>query len=150
MGRAGRAVLRSSTNSSHLLTTDKGTKILLDCGLYQGNDPDFDDFNHEWVFNPADIDVMVLSHSHIDHAGRIPKLCKDGFEGDVVCTSATRDLAAIMLLDSGFIQEKDNEWMNKRRARKDLPPVPPLYIRCQMHNVLWNSLLVLVMDGGFV
>ena len=115
------------TGSSHLLTTDKGTKILLDCGLYQGNDPDFDDFNHEWVFNPADIDVMVLSHSHIDHAGRIPKLCKDGFEGDVVCTSATRDLAAIMLLDSGFIQEKDNEWMNKRRARKDLPPVPPLY-----------------------
>ena len=115
------------TGSSHLVTTDHGTKVLLDCGLYQGNDPDFDDFNHEWVFDPKEVDVMVLSHSHIDHAGRIPKLCKDGFKGDVVCTSATRDLAAIMLLDSGFIQEKDNEWINKKRLRKDLPPVPPLY-----------------------
>lgn len=118
---------RTVTGSSHLITTDRGTKVLLDCGLYQGNDPDFDDFNHEWVFNPQDIDVAILSHSHIDHAGRIPKLCKDGFKGDIVCTSATRDLAALMLLDSGFIQEKDNEWLNKRRARKDLPPVPPLY-----------------------
>jgi metallo-beta-lactamase family protein len=115
------------TGSSHLVTTDRGTKVLLDCGLYQGNDPDFDDFNRDWVFNPEDVDVLVLSHSHIDHAGRIPKLAKDGFKGDIVCTSATRDLAAIMLLDSGFIQEKDNEWVNKRRARKDLPAVPPLY-----------------------
>ncbi len=118
---------RTVTGSSHLITTDNGVKILLDCGLYQGNDPDFDDFNQEWVFNPEDIDVLVLSHSHIDHAGRIPKLVKDGFKGDIVCTSATRDLAAIMLLDSGFIQEKDNEWINKKRARRDLPPVPPLY-----------------------
>ncbi len=115
------------TGSSHLITKDRGTKILFDCGLYQGNDPDFDDFNQDWVFSPSEVDVMVLSHSHIDHAGRIPKLCKDGFKGDVVCTSATRDLAALMLLDSGFIQEKDNEWMNKRRARKELPPMPPLY-----------------------
>ena len=118
---------RTVTGSSHLITTDDGFNVLLDCGLYQGNDPDFDDFNHEWVFDPAEIDVLVLSHSHIDHAGRIPKLVKDGFRGDIVCTSATRDLCAIMLLDSGFIQEKDNELINKRRARKDLPPVPPLY-----------------------
>ena len=118
---------RTVTGSSHLITAPDGTKILLDCGLYQGNDPDFDDFNQEWSFNPEEIDVMVLSHSHIDHAGRIPKLVKDGFKGDIVCTSATRDLAAIMLLDSAFIQEKDNEWVNKKRDRKGLPPIDPLY-----------------------
>ncbi len=118
---------RTVTGSCHLIITDDGTRILLDCGLYQGNDPDFDDFNQEWSFNPEEIDVLVLSHSHIDHAGRIPKLVKDGFKGDIVCTSATRDLAAIMLMDSGFIQEKDNVWINKKRARKDLPPIPPLY-----------------------
>jgi metallo-beta-lactamase family protein len=115
------------TGSSHLITTDSGINILLDCGLYQGNDADFDDFNHEWVFNPEEIDVLVLSHSHIDHAGRIPKLTKDGFKGDIVCTSATRDLCSIMLMDSAYIQEKDNEWINKKRARKDLAPVAPLY-----------------------
>ncbi|MBT8326374.1 MAG: MBL fold metallo-hydrolase, partial [Bacteroidia bacterium] len=81
---------RTVTGSCHLITTDDGTKILLDCGLYQGNDPDFDDFNHDWSFDPEEIDVLVLSHSHIDHAGRIPKLVKDGFKGDIVCTSATR------------------------------------------------------------
>lgn len=115
------------TGSSHLLTTDDGVNILLDCGLYQGNDPDFDDFNHEWSFNPKDIDVLVLSHSHIDHAGRIPKLVRDGFTGNIIATSATLDLCSIMLLDSGFIQEKDNEWVNKKRLRKGLPAVPPLY-----------------------
>ncbi|PCJ66751.1 MAG: MBL fold metallo-hydrolase [Bacteroidetes bacterium] len=115
------------TGSNHLLTTDDGIKILLDCGLYQGRDPDFDDFNQEWSFNPEEIDVLVLSHSHIDHAGRIPKLVRDGFRGNIICTSATRDLCSIMLLDSGFIQEKDNEWVNKKRARKNLPAVPPLY-----------------------
>lgn len=118
---------RTVTGSCHLLTTDNGTKILLDCGLYQGNDPDFDDFNPEWSFNPEDIDYLILSHSHIDHTGRVPKLVKDGFKGDIICTSATRDLCALMLLDSGFIQEKDNAWINKKRARKDLPPVDPLY-----------------------
>jgi metallo-beta-lactamase family protein len=118
---------RTVTGSCHLITTDDGTKILLDCGLYQGNDPDFDDFNQEWAFDPDDIDVMVLSHSHIDHAGRIPKLVKDGFEGDIVCTSATRDLSAIMLLDSAFIQEKDIVWVNKRRDRLGLSPMDPLY-----------------------
>ena len=115
------------TGSSHLVTTDDGVKILLDCGLYQGRDPDFDDFNQEWSFDPTDIDVLVLSHSHIDHAGRIPKLVRDGFQGNIISTSATLDLCSIMLLDSGFIQEKDNEWVNKKRLRKGLPAMQPLY-----------------------
>ena len=115
------------TGSSHLVTTGDGVKILLDCGLYQGRDPDFDDFNQEWSFDPTDIDVLVLSHSHIDHAGRIPKLVRDGFQGNIISTSATLDLCSIMLLDSGFIQEKDNEWVNKKRLRKGLPAMQPLY-----------------------
>ena len=115
------------TGSSHLVTTGDGVKILLDCGLYQGRDPDFDDFNQEWSFDPTDIDVLVLSHSHIDHVGRIPKLVRDGFQGNIISTSATLDLCSIMLLDSGFIQEKDNEWINKKRLRKGLPAMQPLY-----------------------
>ena len=118
---------RTVTGSCHLLTGPEGQKILLDCGLYQGNDPDFDDFNQEWPFNPQDIDIMILSHAHIDHSGRIPKLVKDGYEGDIICTSATRDLSAIMLLDSAFIQEKDIEYVNKKRQRLGLPAMDPLY-----------------------
>ncbi|MFT4521917.1 MAG: metallo-beta-lactamase family protein [Bacteroidia bacterium] len=115
------------TGSSHLITLDDGTKILLDCGLYQGYEDDYENFNYEWLFDPTEIDYLVLSHAHIDHSGRIPKLCKDGFKGDVICTSATRDLAAIMLLDSGFIQEKDVVYLNKRKERLGLKPVEPLY-----------------------
>lgn len=115
------------TGSSHLLTLDDGTKILLDCGLYQGNDEKFDDFNGKWLFDPEEIDVLVVSHAHIDHTGRIPKLVKDGFKGDIVCTHATRDLCTIMLLDSAYIQEKDVVYINKRKARLGLKPVDPLY-----------------------
>ena len=118
---------RTVTGSCHLLTLDNGYRILLDCGLYQGNDPDFDDFNQEWGFDPSSIDVVILSHSHIDHSGRIPRLIRDGFEGEVICTSATRDLSAIMLTDSAFIQEKDTEFLNRRRKRQGQKPLEPLY-----------------------
>jgi len=97
----------SVTGSCHLLTTDKGTKILLDCGLYQGHEDFMDNFNNEWLFDPAEIDLFILSHAHIDHIGRVPKLVKDGYKGEIFCTHATRDLSAIMLLDSAFIQEKE-------------------------------------------
>lgn len=118
------------TGSCHLLELDDGYKILLDTGLYQGNDKDFDDFNSEWLFNPADIDAVILSHAHIDHSGRLPKLVKDGFDGKIYCTHATRDLAAIMLLDSAFIQVRDAEYINKKRKKKggeDFKKVEPLY-----------------------
>lgn len=115
------------TGSSHLLTLDNGYKILLDCGLYQGNEPKYEDFNLNWSYDPAEIDVLVLSHAHIDHCGRIPKLVKDGFKGDIICTHATRNLCEIMLLDSAFIQEKDVEYVNRRRNKKGLPSVRPLY-----------------------
>lgn len=115
------------TGSSHLLTTDSGYKILLDCGLYQGEDEDMDAFNRQWAFDPSEIDVLVLSHAHIDHSGKIPRLVKDGFRGDIICTSATRDLAAIMLMDSASIQEKDAIFINKRRQAKGHTPIQPLY-----------------------
>jgi metallo-beta-lactamase family protein len=115
------------TGSSHLITLDGGYNILLDCGLYQGNEPAYEDFNLNWSFNPEEIDVLVLSHAHIDHCGRIPKLVADGFKGDIICTHATRNLCEIMLLDSAFIQEKDVEYVNRRRNKKGLPSVRPLY-----------------------
>lgn len=106
------------TGSAHLLTLDNGYTILLDCGLYQGSDKDMEDFNENWLFKPSQIDCMILSHAHIDHSGRIPKLIKDGYAGNVYCTHATRSLCALMLLDSAKIQERDAEWYNKREAKK--------------------------------
>lgn len=105
---------RTVTGSSHLVTLDNGFTILLDCGLYQGREDELDDFNTHWEFDPAAIDLLVVSHAHIDHIGRIPKLVKDGFKGNIICTHATRDLAAIMLLDSASIQEKDAQWANEK------------------------------------
>lgn len=116
------------TGSCHLLTLENGFKILLDCGLYQGRDDEMKDFNEKWLFNPSEIDVMVLSHGHIDHTGRIPKLVKDGFTGDIITTSATRDLCAIMLLDSASIQEREAEWANKRKKKEEELEVPLYYI----------------------
>ena len=119
---------RTVTGSSHLITTDTGLKILLDCGLYQGHLDGMEDFNKKWAFEPSEIDVLVLSHAHIDHAGRIPKLVKDGFKGDIYCTSATRDLCAIMLLDSAMIQEREAEYKNKRIDSHNYKDrVEPLY-----------------------
>ncbi|MEM9326062.1 MAG: MBL fold metallo-hydrolase [Bacteroidota bacterium] len=101
---------KTVTGSCHLLEMDNGYQVLLDCGLYQGNDEDFATFNEDWLFDPAALDCMILSHAHIDHCGRIPKLVRDGFRGNIYCTSATRDLAAIMLMDSAHIQEMDAKW----------------------------------------
>ena len=94
---------REVTGSAHLLTLDSGFTILMDCGLYQGRSKDMANFNTNWYFKPAQIDCMILSHAHIDHCGRIPKLVKDGFTGDIISTHATRSLCAIMLLDSAKI-----------------------------------------------
>lgn len=126
------------TGSSHLLTLKNGYKILLDCGLYQGHDEEFKDFNKDWYFQPQNVDLMILSHAHIDHSGRIPKLVYDGFQGDILCTHATRSLCAIMLLDSAKIQERDAEYYNKqlakkkrtrknKKSKKNLAPRVPLY-----------------------
>lgn len=106
------------TGSAHLITLNNGYKILLDCGLYQGNSQAWKAFNEHWLFDPADIDVLILSHAHIDHTGRVPKLVKDGFKGDIHATHATRSLCALMLMDSAKIQESDAAYYNKRQLRK--------------------------------
>ena len=95
------------TGSKFLLTTIKGAKILLDCGMYQGKGLETDRMNRDLGFDPKDIDYILLSHAHIDHSGLIPYVIKMGFRGTIFCTPATRDLCSIMLPDSGRIQEAD-------------------------------------------
>jgi metallo-beta-lactamase family protein len=118
---------REVTGSKHLITTDSGKKLLLDCGMFQGKGLETDSMNRDLMFDPSDIDHIILTHAHIDHAGLIPYAYKLGFRGSVVCSNATRDLCAIMLTDSAFIQEHDTIIFNKRRAKKGLPLVTPIY-----------------------
>jgi metallo-beta-lactamase family protein len=118
---------REVTGSLHLLETDEGKKILLDCGLFQGYKHGFEEPNQSWPVPPSEIDFVILSHAHIDHCGLLPRLVKEGFEGPIFSTPATRDLAAIMLLDSAHIQEKDAEYENIRLEKQHKPLVSPLY-----------------------
>jgi metallo-beta-lactamase family protein len=118
---------REVTGSKHLITTDSGKRILLDCGMFQGKGLETDGMNRDLGFDPALIDHLILTHAHIDHAGLIPYIYKLGFRGSIISTNATRDLCAIMLTDSAFIQEHDTMTFNKRRAKKGLPLVTPLY-----------------------
>ncbi|MDZ4767218.1 MAG: MBL fold metallo-hydrolase [Chloroflexota bacterium] len=116
---------RTVTGSQHLIEVN-GKRILLDCGLYQGRRAEAYTRNKELPFDAASIDYMILSHAHIDHCGNIPNLVKRGYDGDILCTHATRDLCATMLMDSARIQEKDVEFVNKKR-RGDEPDAEPLY-----------------------
>ncbi len=119
---------RTVTGSMHLLEID-GHRILLDCGLFQGPRQLTYERNLTFPFDPKSIDVVILSHAHIDHSGNLPNLIKQGFTGSVWCTPATRDLCVAMLQDSGHIQEQDASYVNKKRLRQGLPPVEPLYTR---------------------
>jgi metallo-beta-lactamase family protein len=118
--------VRTVTGSQHLLTIN-GHRLLLDCGLYQGSRKESYRRNQNLPFDAASIDKLILSHAHIDHSGNIPNLVKSGFKGDIICTYPTRDLCAIMLRDSAKIQSYDIQYVNKKRARKNLPPIEPIY-----------------------
>jgi metallo-beta-lactamase family protein len=118
---------REVTGSKHLITTATGKKILLDCGMFQGKGLETDGMNRNLGFDPRTIDHIILTHAHIDHSGLIPFVYKNGFRGSVICTHATRALCAIMLPDSGFIQEHDVKWFNKKRVRQGLPAIEPIY-----------------------
>ena len=112
------------TGSNHLIQA--GNKnIMLDCGMYQGKDEDIN--TEEFVLNPTEIDCLLLSHSHIDHSGRIPLLVKRGFKGDIYCSKPTYDLCEIMLIDSAHIQETEAEWKNKKAKRSGRKFVEPMY-----------------------
>lgn len=118
---------RTVTGSKHLLTLKNGKKILLDCGMFQGMGKDTDALNRDFGFDPTEVDAMLLSHAHIDHSGLIPKLVKDGFKGKIFCTDATRELAFLLLEDSGEIQESDTKYHNKGSRAQGKPLVQPLY-----------------------
>lgn len=112
---------------SNFLVEGAGKKFLVDCGMYQGGDRD-EMQNHEpFAYDVNEIDFMLLTHAHIDHSGRIPKLYKEGYRNPVITTKATRDLCSIMLPDSGHIQEQEIEWRNRKRMREGKEALPPLY-----------------------
>lgn len=118
---------REVTGTCHELQVN-GYRILLDCGLFQGHREESSVKNATFAFNPAtDIDALVLSHAHMDHVGRVPLLWKKGFRKPVYCTYATKDLAAVMLADGGYIQEKDEEFHCKHLAKSMMACEGPLY-----------------------
>lgn len=116
-----------TVTGSNFLVEAAGKKFLVDCGMYQGAAEDEWENSSPFAFDVNEIDFMLLTHAHIDHSGRIPKLYNDGFRGNVFATKATCDLCSIMLPDSGHIQEMEIEWKNRKRTRKGLDPIPPLY-----------------------
>lgn len=116
-----------TVTGSQILIEVNNSRILLECGLFQGKRADTYHFNQNFMFDPKSIDVLLLSHAHIDHSGNIPNLVKQGYSNHIYATEATVSLAEIMLRDSGYIQESDIQYVNKKRARRGEPPMEPLY-----------------------
>jgi metallo-beta-lactamase family protein len=126
---------RTVTGSMHRLIIN-GKSYLLDCGMYQGKRKEAFELNRTFdLFNPKDIDALILSHAHIDHCGNIPGLVKNGFNNPVYCTPATKDLAIVMLKDSAHIQEKDVEFVNKKRKKQGKNLFEPLYTQADAEKV---------------
>ncbi len=143
---------RTTTGSMYLIEVN-GKTLLLECGLFQGHREESINRNCCFPFDPKTVDAVVLSHAHMDHAGNLPNLVKQGYNGNIHCTFATRDLCAIMLVDSGHIQEADAQFVSKQRAKKHLPPVQPLYTIADAEKTLHQFVGVsyerpfLVVDG---
>ena len=116
-----------TVTGSNFLVEAAGKKFLVDCGMYQGSAEKEYENEEPFAFNPQEIDFMLLTHAHIDHSGRIPKLYNDGYRNPIYAHKATCDLCGLMLPDSGHIQEMESEWKNKKRERKGEEVLPPLY-----------------------
>ena len=125
-----------TVTGSNILVEAAGKKFIVDCGMYQGKITEEMENSDPFVYDPAEIDFMILTHAHIDHSGRIPKLYNEGFKGQIFATKATVDLCEIMLPDSGHIQEIEVEWRNKKRKREGLEPLPPLYTAEEAYRCL--------------
>ena len=122
LGAAG-----SVTGSNYLVENSRGRKILVDCGLFQGG-KEMEVRNWEdWGFDPRQIQTLILTHAHIDHSGRIPKLVKDGFRGKIITSPPTVDLCQVMLIDSAHVQEMDAEWQTRKNKRQGKDETIPLY-----------------------
>jgi metallo-beta-lactamase family protein len=123
------------TGSQHLIEVN-GKQILLDCGMFQGKRKESEEKNRKLLVKPDQLDAIILSHAHIDHSGRLPLMTKNGFNGHIFSTFATRDLCNYMLSDSAFIQEREVEYLNKRLRKKGKDPVEPLYTEEDTHDCL--------------
>jgi len=123
------------TGSCHLVEVGE-VRVLLDCGLIQGRKKDQLRNHDPFPFEPAMLDAVVLSHAHIDHSGRLPILIKQGFTGQIHTHEASADLAQILLKDSAYLNQRDVEYRNKRRARKGKPPLSPLYEQADVEETL--------------
>ena len=110
------------TGSKHLIEFN-GKKILLDCGMFQGHRKEAAEKNEKLLWDPKDLDAILLSHAHIDHSGLLPLMVKEGYEGPIYSTHATRDLCNYMLMDSAYIQEREVEWMKKKKKKIDEEPL---------------------------
>ncbi len=118
---------KTVTGSNFLVTLENGTKFIVDCGMYQGR-ADLEEKNYDdFMFDVNEINFMLLTHAHIDHSGRIPKLYKEGYRNPIYAQKATCELCSIMLPDSGHIQEMEIEWKNKKRIRQGKEPLEPMY-----------------------
>ena len=116
-----------TVTGSNFLVEAAGKRFLVDCGMYQGKAEEEYENEAPFEFNPAEIDFMLLTHAHIDHSGRIPKLYNEGFKKPIYAHKATCDLCSLMLPDSGHIQEMEAEWKNRKRERKGEKALKPIY-----------------------
>lgn len=123
------------TGSCHVLRAGEH-RILLDCGMIQGGRRKEERNREAFPFDPAAVDAVVLSHAHIDHCGRLPLLVRRGYAGPIYAQRITRDLCRIMLEDSASLAGRDAETENRKRARKGLPPVVPLYTQEDVEQTL--------------
>ena len=126
---------RGVTGSCHLVEC-AGKRILVDCGLYQGEREIEEENAEPFGFDAAAIDIVLLTHAHLDHCGRLPLLAKRGFRGEIVTTAASRELARVVLLDSAHLQEEEAEYSARKAARRgERAPPPPLYTRLDALNL---------------
>ena len=143
---------KTVTGSQTVLEVNN-SRIMIDCGLFQGKRSETYQFNQSFKFSPDQIDVLLLTHAHIDHSGNIPNFVKQGYSNKIIATDATVSLAEIMLRDSGHIQEADVQYVNKKRARRGEPPVEPLYtiedaeLACQLFTPIKYNQTIDVVDG---
>ncbi len=126
---------QTTTGSMHLVEAN-GQRILLDCGLFQGNRKEAFERNRQMPVDPATIDAVVLSHAHIDHSGNLPTLARHGFRGKIYSTPATRDLCDIMLRDSAYLQMRDLEIVNRKRAQQGKNLFEPLYEQQDVDKIM--------------
>ena len=156
---------REVTGSCHLLEAN-GLRILLDCGMQQGGDNQKHEPGHDLSFSldPSTIDAVILSHAHLDHSGMLPRLVHEGFSRSIYCTTGTRNLLSILLMDSYHLYSKDLEYENLRRARAGRKPLLPLYEEkdvkrvidlcdccdyCQRHNI-GDGITLSLHDAGHI